>query len=212
VKSQFERFLDNVRYLGDAGKAAGKVRASRRTLSQWMNDPEKAAKINEARIDALKNQKPNDIIFRAKIAPELEKDSKFFRETGQRHRESKIIAKLAAKDLKAWRWQILQAANNNDKNFFIDLGKILGGEINKELCDKLDLALIEIITRNPRANMRRIMDMLGKWGIEYVDEGTVRVRKSRLGLTQKRDRRTRPQGHQSREELIRYLGCSKIAD
>lgn len=97
--------------------------------------------------------------------PELKKDAKFFRET----------------------WQIVQAANNGDKHFFIDLGKILSGEISGALCDKIDAALIEICAKKPTLNTRQIITALAERSILDVEEGTIRTRKSRLGLTQKRN-------------------------
>jgi hypothetical protein len=185
---KLRRFLTNVRYLGDVGNAAKKTRVSRKQLDAWMNDHAIAVEIDTlvraALVMAHGQETKQDIVFRAKIAPQLEMDGESFRKTGQRHRESKIIAKLAAEDLKAWRWQIAQAANNNDRNFFIDLGRILMGDVSGNLCDKTDEALIEIWVAHPEFTARQIAAELARRGID-VDENTIRKRKSRLGLNRK---------------------------
>ena len=186
---KLRRFLTNVRYLGDVGNAAKKTRVSRKQLEAWMNDHAIAVEIDTAVRAALVmahgQDTKEDIAFRTKIAPQLEMDGEFFRKTGQRHRESKIIAKLAAEDLKAWRWQIAQAANNNDRNFFIDLGRILKGDVSGDLCDKTDEALIKIWAKHPEFTTRKIAAELAQRGIEVDDENTIRKRKSRLGLNRK---------------------------
>jgi hypothetical protein len=189
MRGKLARFITNVRYLGDVGKAAKKARVSRDQLDRWMSDPEISAQIDETRRDALtmsyKGETAEDILFRAKIVPELEKDGEIFRETGQRHRESKIIAKLAAKDLKAHRWDIVQAANNNDRGFFIDLGRILSGEISRDFnYDKIDHCIAEICTASPGISTRSIQVELKKRGYS-VEEQTIRTRKMRLGLTKR---------------------------
>ncbi len=188
LELKLRRFLNNVRYLGDVGKAAGKTRVSRKQLDVWMNDRAVAVEIDKARRDALLmthgSQTKDDILFRAKIAPQLEKDGEMFRNTSQRHRESKVVAKLVAKDLKAWRWEIVQAANNNDRHFFIDLGRVLSGEVSGDLCDKIDEALIELWAKHPELSAREISAELCARGIE-ADENTIRKRKSRLRLNRK---------------------------
>jgi hypothetical protein len=187
-ETKLRRFLTNVRYLGDVGKAAKKTRVSRKQLDAWMNDHAIAVEIDKAVRAALVmahgQETKEDIVFRIKIAPQLEMDGEIFKETGQRHRESKIIAKLAAQDLKAWRWHIAEAANNNDRNFFIDLGRILKGDVSGDLCDKTDEALIEIWAAHPEFTTRQIATKLARRGIE-ADENTIRKRKSRLGLNRK---------------------------
>ena len=188
-KTKLRRFLTNVRYLGEVGKAAGKTRVSRKQLEAWMNDHAIAVEIDTAVRAALVmahgQETKEDIVFRTKIAPQLEMDGEFFKETGQRHRESKIIAKLAARDLKGSRWHIAQAAGNNDRNFFIDLGRILKGDVSGDLCDKTDEALIEIWAAHPEFTTRQIATELERRGIEVDDENTIRKRKSRLGLNRK---------------------------
>jgi len=189
MKEKLERFLDNIRYLGDVCKAAGKTRVSRKQLDEWMADHAIAVQIDKAFRDALiashRGQTARDILFRSKIVPELEKDIEVFRLTGQRHRESKIIAKLAAQDLKGWRWTIIQAANNKDKHFFIDLGRILSGELSGDVQDKLDEDIAEIYAKNPMISTRKALVELARRGHESVEEQTIRTRKTRLGLTKR---------------------------
>jgi len=191
MKSKLDRFLANVRWLGDVGKAAGKTRISRKQLDAWMSDHEVAVKIDEARryaeLSSHKTGSADDILFRAKIAPQLEKDGEFFRETGQRERESKIIAKLAAKDLRKWRWEIAQAAFNRDRNFFIDLGRVLSGDMREGFHDKLDADIAEIYAENPMISTRKAVIELERRGHSSVEEQTLRTRKSRLGLTRQKN-------------------------
>ena len=190
MKTKLDRFLTNVRYLGDVGKAAAKTRVSRSQLDQWMADWAIAAEIDKALRDALiishDSDSADDILFRAKVAPQLEKDGEFFRQTGQRERESKIIAKLAAKDLRKWRWDIAQAAHNTDRKFFIDLGRVLSSDASGELYGKLDADITEIHAKHPTISIRKTVIELERRGHSSLEEQTVRTRKSRLGLTKRK--------------------------
>ena len=185
-RAKFKTLLNNIRSFGDVGKTAGKSRVSRRLLDKWMNTPGVSYLIDEAvnaaRILGHGGTDAESVLFRAKIAPELEKDNEMFRLTGQRDRESRIIAKFAAQDLKAHRWHIAQAANNNDQGFFIDLGRTLSGEASGAFYDKIDATLAEIWEKHPEYATRQIAAELGRRGIE-LEENTIRTRKSRLRLT-----------------------------
>ena len=83
-ETKLRRFLTNVRYLGDVGKAAGKTRVSRKQLDAWMNDHAIAVEIDTAVRAALVmahgQETKQDIVFRAKIAPQLEMDGEVFQE------------------------------------------------------------------------------------------------------------------------------------
>ena len=125
----------------------------------------------------------DDVLWWAKIAPELEKDAELFKATGQRNRESKVIAKLAAQNLKANRWHIVQAANNGDKHFFIDLGRILSGDASSEFWDKLDSDIAELFVKNPAMSTAKATTALVNRCHSNLEEHTVRQRKKRLGLT-----------------------------
>jgi hypothetical protein len=187
-RAKLNRFLKNIEFLGDVGKAAGKSRVSRKLLGNWMNTPGVSWCINRAVLDARieihtqTGDTAEDMVFRVKVVPELEKDADHFQRTGQRQRESRVIAKMAANDLKGLRWEIVQAANNNDRHFFIDLGRILRGELSGELCGKIDKALCELYVKHPDYGARRTQSaLLDEYDIE-LDERSIKKRRSRLGL------------------------------
>ena len=104
-RAKLKSLLKNIEFLGDVGRAAAKSRVSRKLLDKWMNTPGVAWHINTAlnKAQALLHcgRTADDVLWWAKIAPELEKDAELFKATGQRNRESKVIAKLAAQNLKA---------------------------------------------------------------------------------------------------------------
>ena len=180
--------LNNIRHLGDVGKAAGSARVSRKLLDKLMNTPGVSWCINRAVLDsriemqAHTGDTAKDMLFRMKVVPELEKDADCFRRAGQRQQESRVIAKMAAQDLKGWRWEIVQAANNNDRRFFIDLGRILSGELSGELYGKIDKALCELYVKHPEYGARRTQSaLLEEYGLE-LDERSIKKRRSRLGM------------------------------
>lgn len=185
-RAKLTRLLSNINWLGDVGKAAGKVRVTRTLLDKWMNMPGVSWKINtvlnEAQAVLQCGNTAEDVLFRAKVIPELEKDAEVFRATGQRNRESKVVAKLAAQNLRGARWQIVQAANNGDKHFFIDLGRILSEEASSELWDRMDADLAELFLNEPMMSSAEAVSELINRGHSEVEENTVRQRKKRLGL------------------------------
>ncbi len=189
-RTKFKRFLRNVQFLGDVGKAAGKSRVSRKLLDKWM-DPKRGVSwsictaLNEAQAMLHCGRSAKDVLWQKKIRPELERDAELFGSTGQRDRESKVIAKLAAKDLKAHRWDIAQAAVNNDRGFFIDLGRILSGELSGDFYDKLDADIAKICIANPGLSTHKLLKELQKRSHHSVEEQTIRTRKTRLGLTKR---------------------------
>ncbi len=186
-RRKLQNLLRNIKYLGDVGKAAHKTRVSRALLDKWMNTPgiswHVGTAFNEAQYMLHSGATPDDVLFRAKIAPELKADFEYFKMTGQRNRESKVIAKFAAQDLKSYRWHIVQAANNADKHFFIDLGRILSGDASAEHYDKLDEAIVSLWVKNPELKTPRIVAELEMLGHFEVNEATIRQRKKRLGLS-----------------------------
>jgi hypothetical protein len=135
--------------------------------------------VNAARIFAHSDNDAESILFRAKVAPELIKDAEVFQGSGQRDRESRIIAKLATRDLKAYRWEIVLAANNNDDHFFIDLGKYLAGELNSEPYDQLDRAIADLLSNDARIPAKQAVRHLRNNG-HKLNEEMFRMRKSRL--------------------------------
>jgi hypothetical protein len=184
-RTKLNRLLKNIEVLGDVGKAAGKSRVKRELLDKWMNTSGVCWHINktlnDARFHAHRGEVAEDILFRNKIAPELEKDLERFGMTGYRHRESRVIAKLAARDLKAYRWEIVQAANNGDKNFFIDLAKCLTGDIATDFYDKLDRDIAEIWCNDRTITAPAAVAELKRRG-HSVNGELFRMRKQRLGL------------------------------
>lgn len=85
-----------------------------------------------------------EALLKSKIYPLIEQDPTF------------VDAKLAAQDLKVWHKNILAAAKENNKRFFIYLGKFLSKEINAEFFDPIDEALYASLigTRRSRRRMR----------------------------------------------------------
>ena len=185
-RGKLNNLLRNIEFLGDVGKAAAMSRVSRTLLDKWMNTPGISWKINTAfnaaQGIAHSGDTADDVLFRAKVAPELEKDAEVFQATGQRDRESRVIAKLAAQDLKAYRWHIAQAANNNDKYFLIDLGKCLAGEVATHCYDKLDRDIADIWCHDRTITAPAAVAELKRRGHDSVNEEQFRMRKKRLGL------------------------------
>src|SRR5438874_17554 len=180
-RAKLNSLLSNITFLGDVGKAAGKSRVNRTLLDKWMHTPGVSWHINNALNDAkflaYSGNDAEAVLFRAKIAPELEKDAETFRATGQRHRESRVVAKLAARDLKAYRWHIAQAAINNDKRFLIDLGKCLAKEIATDFHDRLDYDIAEIWCRDRTITAPAAIAQLKRRGHDSVNEEQFRMRK-----------------------------------
>src|SRR5262249_52755379 len=69
-----------------------------------------------------------EALLNSKVYPLIDQDMTFYG------------ARLAAQDLNFWHKNILAAAKENNKRFFIYLGKFLS-EINAEIFDPIDLAL-----------------------------------------------------------------------
>ena len=90
-----------------------------------------------------------EAVFKSKIDPLIEQDPTF------------VDAKLAAQDLKFWHPYILEAAKENNKQFFIYLGK-LSKEINAEIFDPIDFALARVIVGNPSIKAKDAVHELEK--------------------------------------------------
>lgn len=185
-RTKLNRLLRNIEFLGDVGKAAATSRVNTTLLDKWMNTPGISWKINtalnEAQGMAHSGDTAADVLWRAKVAPGLEKDADVFQSTGQRHRESRVVAKLAARNLKAYRWHIAQAANNNDKHFLIDLGKCLAREIATDFHDQLDHDIAEIWCSERTITAPAAIAELRKRGYSVTEE-QFRMRKKRLRLS-----------------------------
>ena len=75
------------------------------------------------------------------------------------------------------------------EGFFIDLGRILSGELSGDLHDKLDADIAEICIANPGISTRDALVELKKRAHESLEEHTIRTRKKRLGLTRQQNRK-----------------------
>jgi hypothetical protein len=186
-RAKLHRLLSYIEFLGDVGQAMAKSRVTKKLLEKWMKTPGVSWHINTAFNKAQASlhcgRTASDILWRAKIEPELDKDAEEFKATGRRNRWLRVIAKMASRDLKAYRWHIVQAANNGDRHFFIDLGRILSGDASSEFYDQLDADIAELFVKNPAMSTGKALIELMKRGHSDVKEDKLRQRKSRLGLT-----------------------------
>jgi hypothetical protein len=162
-RTRLKRFLDNIDLLGDVEKAAAKARVSKGLLDKWMNAPEISLAVNNALIEAHPSP-----FFWAKIArPHLQQQ------------DWRYLAKLTAHNLKDWKDIIRFAAENNEKKFFVDLGKCLSGEINCTLRDQMEIDIADILHCNPSISAKDAVREMEerRW---TVSEEALRMRKQRM--------------------------------
>lgn len=98
--------------------------------------------------------------------------------------DTSLKASFASQDLKFWKELIGSAAEQNDKEFFVELGKFLAGE-RKPLqpFDNIDRNLAHVLHRDPSINTKdglRVLKELGTPICGDCPEENFRVRKSRL--------------------------------
>ena len=94
--------------------------------------------------------------------------------------DSRVAAKNCARNLKGTWMGIAREAQKGNRQFFIDLGKCLSGEIDSTLYEKSDYDLANIVGRNPSISAREgVLEMI-KRGHHEVTEETFRMRKHRL--------------------------------
>lgn len=91
-----------------------------------------------------------------------------------------FLAKLVSKNLKGGKEVLLQAADDNNSKFFIDLGKCLSGEIDSPSFDSMDLYLAGLLSRYPPITAKDVVDELERVGFPRITEENFRVRKKRL--------------------------------
>ena len=94
-------------------------------------------------------------------------------------------AKLISHDLKAFSSVIAHAAEQQNKQFFIDLGKYLSGELKAEMWDRLDVAVATIVLSKPSITAKQAVRELQTHGFlvsENDAESVFRMRKKRLNL------------------------------
>jgi hypothetical protein len=109
----------------------------------------------------------NSLLFWAKFYKQLQLDSR-------------VAAKNCARNLKASWIPIAREAQKGNRQFFIDLGKCLSGEIDSTLYEKSDYDLADIVGRNPSISAREGVREMIKRGHREVTEETFRMRKHRL--------------------------------
>jgi hypothetical protein len=82
-RAKLNSLLSNIQFLGDVGKAMTKSRVSRELLDKWLNMSGVSWHINTAfnKAQALLHcgRTPEDVLWWAKIDPELEKDAEYSR-------------------------------------------------------------------------------------------------------------------------------------
>jgi len=186
-RAKLSRFLANVKFCGDVSKAANRSRVSRKLLTRWMETSGVSWHINialnEAQALLHSEQTADDVLWWWKIAPLLAQDAEFFRATGQRNRESRVIAKMAARDLKLYRWHIVQAATNDDKHFIIDLEKCLSGEMSTDFFSKFEYDVADICCNNPTISANAAVQELENRGHQNISPSYFRLLRSRLSLS-----------------------------
>jgi hypothetical protein len=167
-RKKLDRLLINIELLADVEKAAKNVGISSKLLHRWMNTPEFRRVIEHAVTEGKRLAKSDAKTFVPLWdAPEARSD-----------RRSR--AKLASRNLKAAKGDILMAIEDNDKAFFIDLGKCLSGEIDPILVDQRDYYVLGLLTRYPSITATDAVAQLARVGFPQITEENFRVLKKRL--------------------------------
>jgi hypothetical protein len=94
---------------------------------------------------------------------------------------SRAEAHFAAQNLsdRTSKFSILRAAEANDKRFFIDLGKILSGDMKPELCDRTAVRVAIILSLNPSITAKAAVQKLKNQNVTMSEEN-FRMWKKRL--------------------------------
>jgi hypothetical protein len=159
------RFFVHIELLGDVEKAARHVGVTSKQLKKWTSEAELSRTIEYHLSEAKRIAAgiPLPLYF----TDETEKDWRF-------------LAKLVSKNLKGGEQVLLQAADDNNREFFIHLGKCLSGEIDSRVFDALDLYLAGLLNRYPSITAKDVVDQLVRVGFPRITEENFRVRKKRL--------------------------------
>jgi hypothetical protein len=159
------RFLLHIELLGDVEKAARHVGVSSKQLKKWTSMADMSWAIEHHLSEAKRIAKgiPLPLYF----TDETENDGLFW-------------AKLVSKNLKGGKQILLQAADDKNSKFFIDLGKCLSGEIDSTPFDLMDLHLAGLLNRYPSITAKDVVDQLVRVGFPRITEENFRVRKQRL--------------------------------
>jgi hypothetical protein len=94
---------------------------------------------------------------------------------------SRVQAHFAAQNLsdRTSKFSILRAAEANDKRFFIDLGKILSGDMKPDLHDRTGIHVAIILSLNPSITAKNAVQKLKSQNVTMSEEN-FRVWKKRL--------------------------------
>jgi hypothetical protein len=93
-------------------------------------------------------------------------------------------AKFAAGNLSDWKskFLLLKAAEANNKKFFIDLGKMLSGDLDSTFIYPEEFDIARVLTRYPSISEKDALRELEKLNPKYkqLKLGTFRVKKGRI--------------------------------
>ena len=165
---------------GDEGKAAGVMGLTRAKLLQWLKGFR--TRVEKAKGEVADQDNWLGIIFQAKIGPFSKNQAT--RTKSRKSRSSVLAAWVAYRGLKNERAIVFGETNAENKEFFIALGRLLGGDLKLRLCDKTD----ETIARNWSRRLRTMSRAEGaKWmrdnGFPRMSEVAYRQRLVGLKVT-----------------------------
>jgi hypothetical protein len=163
-RAKLNALMRNLELLGDMNKAAAKAGVNKELLSKLLSVLAPAT-ISDIRRTAIGN------LMRAKLRK------------GADH----LGAKLAAQKLKDYSWRAWWAAERNDKEFFIELGKCLSdksGKNRSEWTSKMSRDIASIFVVNPNISdkdgVRELKDKFG-WN---MSQDNFRMWKMRLAVNE----------------------------
>ena len=149
------RFLSHIELLGDVEKAATHVGVSSKQLKKWTSAADMSWAIEHHLSEAKRIAK--GIHLPLYFTDETENNWLFW-------------AKLVSKNLKGGKQVLLQAADDNNSKFFIDLGKCLSGEIDCTPFVSMDLYLAGLLNRYPSITAKDVVDELERVGFPRIRE------------------------------------------
>jgi hypothetical protein len=169
-RAKLNRLLINIELLTDVEKAANNVGISSKLLHRWTSTPEISWAISEAMIEGQRMAKGEVQTFVPLwVPPELMSNRRF-------------RAKRASQDLKAAKGEILVAIEDDDKEFFIDLGRCLSGEIDTtdNFLDRRECYVAGLLTRYPTIAAKDAVDQIARAGFPRMSEENFRMLKKRM--------------------------------
>src|SRR5438477_3487193 len=167
-RAKLDRLLINIELLADAQGAAKHIGLSSKLLHKWMSTPEIRWVIDQALAEGERIVSGEEKTF----VPLW-----WSPKTGE---SSRFRAKVASENLKAAKPEILQAAEDNDKAFFVDLGKCLSGELDPTIIDQREAYVASLLTRYPSITSKDAIDELARRGFPRITEENFRMLKKRL--------------------------------